>query len=129
MANKLTGQELLDYIRDHKEDDLTAQIAGAGYVTNRNGIEGLQRQSFFLAVAAAQGLELGQPAKGPGTGKKAGYRLKIGPQGTIPIGPTYTKEMQWEPGSYVDIEKDGEALVIVSAVDPDPACGLPNVAA
>jgi hypothetical protein len=127
MATKLTGQELLDYIRENQDMDLTAQIAGAGYVATRNGVEGLQRQSFFMAIAAAQGVQLGTPANKPGTGKKAGYRLKVGPQGTIPVGPTYTKEMNWEPGSYVEVVKDGEALVLQPA--PDPACGLTPMAA
>lgn len=134
MANQLTGQELLNYLQAQPQNqDLDTTIRGAGYVQNRGGTEGVLRTKFFTAVSAAQGLQLGPSLSRNGHGKDPTFRLKVGPGGLVPVSAAYTKKMGWEPGSYVTLEIDGDALVIVSEQEQEPvsngACSVKQAAA
>lgn len=123
MARKLIGEELLQYCRDHEGQPLAETIRETGYVNSKGG---LYKTKFMLALSAAQGIQLGPEIPMGTRGPKATYRLKVGNNGQIPVGLAYTKEMGWQPGTYVTLEKDGEALVLVadSANDAPSAYGL-----
>ena len=130
MANQITGQELLDYLQAQPQNqDLDTTIRGAGYVQNRGGTEGVLRTKFFTAVSAAQGLHLGPSLSRNGQGKDPSFRLKVGPGGLVPVSAAYTKKMGWEPGSYVNLEIDGDALVLVSEPASESACSVNGLAA
>ena len=124
MAKKLVGDELLQYLREHEGEPIRDIIRDTGYVNSKGG---LYKTKFYMAMSAAQGIQLGPEIPMGTRGPKATYRLKVGVNGQVPIGLSYTKEMGWEPGTYVTLEKDGEALVLVADTADDAApsaCGL-----
>ena len=130
MANQLTGQELLSYLQQQPQNqDLDTTIRGAGYVQSRGGNEGVLRTKFFTAVSAAQGLQLGPSLSRNGQGKDPSFRLKVGPRGLVPVSAAYTKKLGWEPGTYVNLEIDGDCLVIAAEPEKEPACSVNSMAA
>ena len=122
---KLTGEELLEYCRAHPNQPLPVTIRETGYVNSKGG---LYKTKFFTAMQAAQGIILGPEVPMGTRGPKATYRLKVGNNGQIPVGLAYTKEMGWAPGTYVTLEKDGDALVLVADTS-DSNTGAPDLAA
>ena len=114
---RLTGQALLDYVKQQEGTDRDAIIEGAGYIVRRGEKVSLQRTKFFEALSQAQGLDLGNapttnrttPA---GFGARAQYRIKVGAKGLIPVSAAYTKQVGLTPGSYATAEIDAGAIVL-----------------
>jgi hypothetical protein len=101
----LKGQELLSFLEENKGVDRDGLIEKAGYCLTRQGKVSLKRTKFFEALAAANGHEIGASAGagGNGTGKVATYRLKVGPNGMVPVSRAYTDQCTMQPGSYVKV--------------------------
>lgn len=109
----LRGQDLLDYLAKNEGEERDKLIVGAGYAGTRNGKQSLQRTRFFEALAEANGHKLGPAvAQRESQGKEATYRLRVGPRGLVPVGPAYTSQIGLEPGSYVRVVIDGDAIVL-----------------
>lgn len=109
---RLTGDALLDHVRESHGMDRDVVIERAGYVANRNGRPSLQRTDFFQALSAAQGLSIGPTLVREGKGKQPGFTLKVGPKGMVPVGPAYTQRIGLNSGDYVKVEIDGDCIVL-----------------
>ena len=116
---RLTGPKLLEFLEINKGAERDKLIEGAGYTSSRNGKVSLQRTKFFETLAAANGHQLGaSPARENNLqGKAATYRLKVGPNGLIPLSRAYTAQCGMVPGSYVTVAIEDGALI----VEPDVA--------
>ena len=116
---KLTGPKLLEFLEINKGYERDKLIEGAGYTSSRGGKTSLQRTKFFEALAAANGHQLGaSPTRQSNLqGKAATYRLKVGPNGLIPLSRAYTSQCDMAPGSYVTVQIEDGALI----VEPDVA--------
>lgn len=110
----LKGQALLDYLAEHEGEDRNAVMAGAGYVCRRNGKDSIQRTKFLVALAEANGHELGPIAynRPEGFGKEATYRLKVGPKGLVPVSRAYTAQCQMPPGTFVRVIIEDGAIIL-----------------
>jgi len=110
---RLTGEALLEHIKrnggNKSRDEL---IADAGYVVTRNNKPSLQRTDFMQAFADAQGLSLGPATNPHRRGKEPGYQLKVGPKGMVPVGVSYTSMIGAEPGETLQVEIDGDCIVL-----------------
>ena len=113
MAKRITGEELLQLLRDNPGVDEDELCIKAGYWNTRNGRQSRKKSEFFKAVMDAQGVTMvSSTLAQKGQGKAPSFRLKVGPKGLVPISAPYTKMMGWNPGSYVELMQDGGALVI-----------------
>ena len=120
---RLVGQELLDFIKEKGgEMDRNSLYAEAGYVVTRNGKPSLQRTDFMQAFAEAQGMTIGPASAGPGRGKEPGFVLKVGPKGMVPVGAAYTSKINLSPGQHVQVEIDGDCIVLSPSPDAAEAC-------
>lgn len=112
---RLTGEALLEHVKANAGADRDEIIESAGYVATRNGKRSLQRTEFFQALSQAQGLEIGPTVPRNNKGKEPGFQLKVGPKGMIPVGPAYTSKIGVKPGGYVNVEIDGDCIVLAPA--------------
>ena len=113
---RLKGEELIHFITNKGgELDRNSLIAEAGYVVIRNGKPSIQRTDFMQAMAEAQGMTIGPAAVGPGRGKEPGFLLKVGPKGMVPVGAAYTSKIGLDPGEKVQVEIDGDCIVLSPA--------------
>ena len=117
---RLTGQALLDYVKQQEGTDRDAIIEGAGYIVRRGEKVSLQRTKFFEALSQAQGLDLGPApvatrSTPAGFGARAQYRIKVGAKGLLPVSAAYTKQVGLTPGSYATVEIDAGAIVLYPA--------------
>ena len=113
---RLKGDELLQFIKEQGgEMDRNSLIAEAGYVVTRNGKPSLQRTEFMQSFAEAQGMTIGPASVGPGRGKEPGFLLKVGPKGMVPVGAAYTTKIGLEAGQKVQVEIDGDCIVLSPA--------------
>jgi hypothetical protein len=120
--NKLKGEALLQHIKDNGAVlDRNTLIADAGYIVTRNGRPNLQRTQFMQAMADAQGIALGPPSTGPGRGKEPGFVLTVGPKGMVPVGAAYTTMIGLSAGQKVQVEIDGDCIVLSPADEATPA--------
>ena len=125
----LKGPALLEYLEANKGYDRDQLIEGAGFFLKRKGVISLQRTKFFEALAAANGHQLGPvptTTRPDGVGKVATYRLKVGPNGMVPVSRAYTDQCEMQPGSYVRVVIEDGAIVLEPEVveegaDPDAA--------
>lgn len=112
---RLKGDALLEHVKSNLGTDRDQVIQEAGYVAYRNGRMSLQRTDFFQALSAAQGLDIGPTMTRSGNGKQPTFRLKVGPKGMVPVGSAYTGKINLSPGDYVQVEVDGDCLVLSAA--------------
>ena len=56
MAKKLVGDELLQYLHEHQGQPIRDIIRDTGYVNSKGG---LYKTKFYMAMSAAQGIQLG----------------------------------------------------------------------
>jgi hypothetical protein len=112
---RLQGEELLDFLKANEGAELEKLIEGAGYTASRGGRRTLQKSKFFAAFSQANGYNLGSFTVNmpEGLGKEASYRLKVGPKGLIPVSRAYTDQIGLKPGDYVNVEIDGDAILLV----------------
>lgn len=117
----LKGQELLSFLEENKGVDRDELIEKAGYCLTRNGKVSLKRTKFFEALAAANGHEIGAAvgSGGNGAGKVATYRLKVGPNGMVPVSRAYTDQCKMDPGSYVKVIIEDGCVIL----EPDADAG------
>lgn len=112
---RLQGQELLEFLKANEGTELEKLVEGAGYTASRGGRRTLQKSKFFAAFSQANGYDLGSfTVKMPdGLGKEPTYRLKVGPKGLIPVSRAYTDQIGVAAGDYVNVEIDGDAIILV----------------
>lgn len=105
---RLTGQELLDFVAQGKEKGRTvAQMAfDAGYrMVTKDGSERTLKAQFSQALLAAQGLDFDGPGTGGGTRTRAGMkRAKANSQCLIQVSQVAARAIGVQPGSVLSIE-------------------------
>jgi hypothetical protein len=121
----LKGQELLSFLDENKGVDRDELIERAGYCLTRNGKVSLKRTKFFEALASANGHEIGATTSGSGngTGKVATYRLKVGPNGMVPVSRAYTDQCEMQPGSYVKVVIEDGCVILEPDTEGDATSG------
>ena len=67
-------------------------------------------------------MTLGPPSVGPGRGKEPGFVLKVGPKGMVPVGAAYTSKIGLAAGQHVQVEIDGDCIVLSPATEDIPVC-------
>lgn len=124
MANKLYGQDLIEYVKANPglpEKDLAV---GAGYfseVTNEDGETRIQihTKPFYQELSMATGLvapkSVGKSGAGGGRrGKGLSYNLKTNPNsGNAVVTSGYLRQIGVEPGDRVSVEVIEEAGEVV----------------
>lgn len=120
---RLQGQELLKYLKENEGVELETLIEGAGYTASRGGRRTLQKSKFFAAFSQANGYDLGTFTVNmpEGLGKEPTYRLKVGPKGLIPVSRAYTTQIGLKHGDYVNVEVDGDCIILVKDDGTDKA--------
>jgi len=99
---RLTGDDLLTFIRQNQGGDRDALALDAGYFVMRHGKASVQRSEFLQAITEAHGTPVGPTVTRTGRkGKPPTYKIKVSPKGIAPIGPCYTKQIGMEPGQSV----------------------------
>lgn len=117
-AEPLTGEALLKYVKEAPKDLTYDQvIRGAGYVSvrRRDGKdqECVNRTAFNTELQKAQGLTF-QGMETNVRGNKSRNRVRISPQGILPISRAYTSLMaNCYPGTYMMIEHDPEEDILI----------------
>jgi hypothetical protein len=143
MAEKLHGQELLDYVQANQGKPEKELATGAGYFTNLpdGGIQ-VNTKPFYQELAMAQGLidpsTVGKASIGGRRGKGLSFCLKTNPKsGNAVVTHGYLAPIGVEPGERVVVEIIEEAGEVVlkkapaeQQVDPEPeATPAPAMAA
>jgi len=106
---RLTGTQLLEFLRDNPNMDRDEAIKAAGYVKYKKNRPGCLRSEFYQALAQAQGVPLGPPV---GRKRQPTGRLKVTSKGTLPVGAPYTRMLGLEIGDYVHAEfQDGRLIL------------------
>lgn len=105
---RLTGQELLDFVAQEKEKGRTVvQMAfDAGYrMVTKDGSERTLKAQFSQALLAAQGLDFDGPGTGGGTRTRAGMkRAKANSQCLIQVSQVAARAIGVQPGSVLTID-------------------------
>lgn len=102
----LTGQALLTKVKTL--NDLTreekAKVCGYSSV-GKNGKERINIMAFLNELLTAEGINLDQqPNHGRHSlGKQASYKLSVQTNGTLLIGPAYTRQLDLKPGDEFQI--------------------------
>ena len=108
----LTGNELLEQVRQMKDCSKSEIVRTCGYVSQKvDGNERLNFTAFYEALLEAKGVELGQP-KTPG--RNLTYKAKLHSDGKVIVGSAYIKKMKLDPDTVFDIEV-GRTKVILTA--------------
>lgn len=101
MSNPLTGEALLQKVKDLGNIPKEEKARACGYATKtKGGVERVNMMKFLNALIDAEGIELdgkGKDSSGRG-GRSASYRIAVQANGNLLIGPAYTKQMDLEPG-------------------------------
>lgn len=107
-SERLTGQELLDFVAQEKEKGRTVvQMAfDAGYrMVTKDGSERTLKAQFCQALLDAQGLDFDGPGTGGGTRTRAGMkRAKANSQCLIQVSQVAARAIGVQPGSVLTIE-------------------------
>jgi len=107
MVEPLTGEDLLQKVKELGEIPKEEKAKACGYVTYTKGkLERVNMMKFLNALLEADGgLELdgkGKDVNGRG-GRSASYRIAVQSNGNLLIGPAYTKKMDLKPGDEFKI--------------------------
>jgi len=107
MVEPLTGEDLLQRVKELGEIPKEDKAKACGYVTYTKGkLERVNMMKFLNALLEADGgLELdgkGKDVNGRG-GRSASYRIAVQSNGNLLIGPAYTKKMDLKPGDEFKI--------------------------
>ena len=106
---RLTGQQLLEFLRDNPSMSRDEAIKATGYVKVKKDRPGLLRSEFYQALAQAQGIPLGPPV---GRKRQPTGRLKVTSKGTLPVGAPYTRMLCLEIGDYDHaVYEDGRLIL------------------
>lgn len=134
MFEKLTGQELIESLKENADLDAREQMTQAGYYKVRDGKYSYLKTAFYKAISEAQGVKLAKEPYSPPT-RKLNYEVKVTPRGIVPVSQCYTSQIGIEPGDYCKIEVEDDLLILTrikkeeEAPEPEPACPMPQTGA
>lgn len=101
----LTGQELLDRVKELEDETKEEKARACGYYTTTvAGVERVNMMKFYNALIEAEGIELDNKQNPNGRGgRSASYRISVQSNGNLLIGSAYTKQMDLKPGDEFEI--------------------------
>jgi hypothetical protein len=124
-GERLSGDELLAFVKENKDNPLDEVIYSAGFYTKTTNAETgetkttLHKPQFFEAIAAANGIELA-PAKRAFTARKGRKPVvTVVKNGNIVVGSRHGSVAGFEPGSKVKIEAEHGRIVLTPMIDEE----------
>ena len=128
----LTGQELLDKIKELGAISRSDVARACGYVTTKkDGSERINFTAFYEAISEAKGVILAPPegkAKGK-RGKPLSFCVKSSKGGVIPVTAGYAELIGVGPSQHVMIERGDGWLKLTKAEDASDEAQAPAAAA
>lgn len=114
---RLTGEQLLTFVRQNPDGDRDQLALDAGYFQMRNGKASVERSEFLEAIAAAHGTPIGRTIPKQGCkGKKPTYKIKVSPKGIAPIGLSYIKQIGVKPGEFVNVIIEDDSIILEASI-------------
>ena len=106
---RLTGQELLDCVRENSDAPKDVLLEKAGYFTEKNGKKSFQSQDFYCSLLSAQGLDLKgiqkpKPRRTGGVGRTLPYKTKVFRNGSLVVGAGYFRAHGYSVGDTFKIK-------------------------
>ena len=112
--SKLTGQELIEFVRDNPDMDKSELVERSGYFTEKDDETiSLRYTEFYEALSAAHGTPVTKNGKGTGKRRGAGI-LSVGKSnGAIVVGSCYVTAAGGAAGDQftVDSASDGQIVL------------------
>lgn len=105
MASKLTGDELLDFVRENAHFGQSYVIEKAGYFSMRGGKLGLKRNEYTQAIQEANGIVMGPTITNRQNNRQPTFRVRSSKRNVIPLSGCYSEMLGIQPGETVDIER------------------------
>lgn len=101
----LTGQELLDKVKELEHASKEEKARACGYYTiTKSGVERVNMMKFYNALIDAEGIELDtKQSRNARGGRSASYRISVQSNGNLLIGSAYTRQMDLQPGDEFEI--------------------------
>lgn len=127
-GERKTGQELLDFAKENKDQPLDDVIYNAGYYTKKTNPETeevkvtLHKPQFWAAVSAAStGLEFAPPKRAfsARTGRKP--VVTVVKNGNIVVGSRHSTVAGFEPGSRVHVQSEAGRIILTPYEGADDA--------
>lgn len=124
-GERLSGDELLAYVRENKGNPIDEVIFGAGFYTKTTDPETgeskttLHKPQFYEAIAVANGFELA-PAKRAFTARKGRKPIvTVVKNGNIVVGGRHGSVAGFAPGSKVKVEAEFGRIVLTPMADDE----------
>lgn len=120
---KLTGSQLVEYVRENSGLPEKELAVGAGYFTTlADGSQQVNTKPFYQALTLASGLvepsTLGKNSSRLGGGRRLSYNVKTNDNsGNAVITAGYIRQIGGEPGDRLTIEVSREAGEIILKLD------------
>ena len=105
MANKLTGDELLAFVRENAHFGQSYVIEKAGYFSMRGGKLGLKRNEYTQAIQEANGIVMGPTITNRPSNRQPTFKVRSSKRNVIPLSGCYSEMLDIQPGEIVDIER------------------------
>ena len=133
MPTTLTGQELLDKIKELGAVSRSDVARACGYVsTKKDGSERINFTAFYEAISEAKGVVLAPPeskARSGKRGKALSFCVKASKTGVIPVTAGYSALIGVAAGEQVTIEQvDGGLLLRKAAAEAPEAAAAAEAA-
>lgn len=124
-GERLSGEELLAFVKQNKEIPADELIFGAGFYTKTTDPETgetkttLHKPQFYEAIAAANGIQLA-PAKRAFTARKGRKPVvTVVKNGNIVVGGRHGSVAGFAPGSKVKVEAEFGRIVLTAMADDE----------
>ncbi len=126
-GERMTGDDLLVYVRENKDAPADDVIYGAGYFTKTvdpstgESKTTLHKPQFYEAIAAANGVSLAPPKRAFAARKGRKPIVTVVKNGNIVVGARHGAIAGFEPQSKVKIEAEHGRIVLTAWQDEDGA--------
>jgi AbrB-like transcriptional regulator len=119
-AQLLQGEALLKRVQELEHLSKGDKAIECGYYTvGKGGSKRVSLVRFLNALVQAQGIDLGSrgPSAGNRRGQSASFRARVQANGTLLIGPGYTRQMNLSPSDELEIVLGRKHIKLIQ-VDP-----------
>ena len=124
-GERLTGQELLDFAKQHKGEPVDDIIYGAGYYTKKTNPETeevsvtVHKTQFWAAISAASNPDLDFAPPKRAYSARAGRKpvVTVVKNGNIVVGARHSTIAGFEPGAQVHVASEAGQIVLTPYTD------------
>ena len=112
---RVTGQELIDYIKSHPGESKTEIAWACGYYVEKGPDEVSYRYSDLQnAIIQAQGLDFGKAVSGQAHGRRSSGVLTVGKTNSaIVVGKSYVSAAGAEPGDQFTVTESSDGRIVL----------------